>query len=125
GTAPTGTEVDHDPAAALDHHRNEMPDNIGDTLDIHIDDQTEFLGTDLPERRIAVDDAGVIQHQVRCGARFEQSLRPRLDLFVGSHVHTIEQMPSAKASPQFGEVLFRTAATEHHMAEPDKFLRHG
>ena len=112
-------------AAALDHHWNEMPDDVGDAFDIHIDDLAEFFGADFPERRVAVDDTGVVQHQIRRAARFEQPFRPRLDLVVGRHVHSIELVPFAELPSQISEVLFRATATEHHMAEPDELLRHG
>jgi hypothetical protein len=42
-----------------------MADDVGDALDIDVNDIGEFLRADAPERSVAIDDAGVVQEQMR------------------------------------------------------------
>ena len=64
GTAPVRAEVDDHPGLPRDHRRHDVAEDVGDPLDVHVDEPVELLGRDLPERRVAVDQGGVVDQQV-------------------------------------------------------------
>ena len=64
GTAPVRAEVDDHPGLPRDHRRHDVAEDVGDPLDVHVDETVELLGGDLPGRRVAVDQGCVVDQQV-------------------------------------------------------------
>ena len=87
GSAPTRAEVDNDAALACHHGRYKMANDVGNALDVHIDEPIEILGRDLPERRHLIDDGGVVDQQIGRPVRGQQTSGPGLDTILDRHVH--------------------------------------
>ena len=62
-----------------DHRRHKMADDVRHALDVDVNHVGKFLRANLPERRVAVDERGVVEQQIRRGVRLQKSLRPRGD----------------------------------------------
>ena len=93
------TNVLH-PQSLLAYERNESPLEPlhGAPLRLRVENQlgykmvkwiksVEFVAGDLPERRVLIDDAGVVDEQVRGAMAGEKPGRPWLDLAFVSDVH--------------------------------------
>src|SRR5208282_360362 len=44
GTAPVRAEVDDHPGLPRDHRRDDVAEDVGDPLDVHVDETVELLG---------------------------------------------------------------------------------
>jgi hypothetical protein len=120
--SPTGTEIHDDSPALFYHRRNKMADDVRHALDVDINDARKFFGRNKPERRVAVDERGVVEQQIRRGLGLQNALRPRGDLSVGGNVHGGEVVRCGKLFLQLCDFFFRTSAADDDVAEPDEFL---
>ena len=102
GTAPVRAEVDDHPGLPRDHRRHDVAEDVGDPLDVHVDETVELLGGDLPGRGVAVDQGCVVDQQVGAGWMRRGSARPRLSLGLACDIHGL---PKSCGAPR--------AAREH------------
>ena len=62
--APAGAEVDDHAGAVRDHAGGEMANDIGHPFDVDVDDARELVGRNLAQRRVAIDERGVVHEQI-------------------------------------------------------------
>lgn len=122
--APAGTEIHDHAAAPRDHRRHKMADDVRHAFEIHVHHGGEFLGGNFPERRVAIDERGVVEQQIRRSVHWQNAFCPRRHLVIGRNIHDGKIVWRRKLSLQRGNFPGRTAAAEDGVAEPDEFHRH-
>jgi len=125
GAAPAGTEIHDDAAPAPDHGRDEVPDDVGDALDVDVDDLGEFVRGDLPEGGVAIDEGGVVQQQVGRAVAGQNHPGPGGDLAVVGHVDDAEVVRRGELLLQGGDFGSGAAAADDHVAKADEFPGEG
>ena len=98
GTAPVRAEVDDHPGLPRDHRRDDVAEDVGDPLDVHVDETVELLGGDLPGRRVAVDQGCVVDQQVGRAGCGEEPPGPGFHSVLAHDVHGFEVMRCARAA---------------------------
>lgn len=101
-----------------------MTNYIRRAFHIHVHDRSKLASADFPERGVLVDDAGIIQQQIRRTVSVEQQTGPRLYFVVRGNIHDVKIMRLAKALAELVDFMFRTAAAQNGMTQPDQFFGH-
>ena len=101
-----------------------MADDIGDALDVDVNDVGKFLRADAPQRGVAIDDAGVVQQQVRRAVGVQEPVGPGLHLRVLRDVHALEIVRFAEQLDHLPGGVLGPAAAEDRVAEAREFIRH-
>ena len=117
GAAPAGAEVDDDAVAALQHRGEEAAQDVRRPLEIDVDDAGEFLLGHLPEGRVGVDHAGVVDQQLDRGVARQDAAGPGLDLVRGGDVDDGKAVRLAELLLQLFERLAGAPAADHDVSE--------
>ena len=108
-----GMLVNQHQAARLHHRRREVSDDVDGSGQVHGQQGVDLGGRDLPKRRVAVDQRGVVDDEVRRLVLGQQGSQPRADLVVAGHVHPGEVVGGRVLLPQATNGLGVPPASQH------------